>query len=80
MYMTTDYAYYICCSRNFVFFFLGGGGLNYSTKLMNFFRDEENYVLPKVSADEQLVQIFSRNGVSAFIYFVSFITFSFMQN
>ena len=63
----------------FFFFFLGGG-LNYSTKLMNFFRDEENYVLPKVSADEQLVQIFSRNGVSAFIYFVSFITFSFMQN
>ena len=63
-----------------ILFFFFGGGLNYSTKLMNFFRDEENYVLPKVSADEQLVQIFSRNGVSAFIYFVSFITFSFMQN
>lgn len=68
----------IFVAAEILFFFWGG--LNYSTKLMNSFRDEENYVLPKVSADEQLVQIFSRNGVSAFIYFVSFITFSFMQN
>ena len=67
----------IFVAAEILFFFGGGGG---GGGLMNSFRDEENYVLPKVSADEQLVQIFSRNGVSAFIYFVSFITFSFMQN
>ena len=70
----------IFVAAEILFFFWGGGGINYKNKLINSFRDEENYVLPKVSAEEQLVQIFSRNGVSAFIYFVSFITFSFMQN
>ena len=41
--------------------------LTYSTKLMNSFGDAENYVKPKVSADEHL-QISSHNGVYAFIY------------